>query len=210
MIYLTPGYVSKIDFVKPIGLKGKEYKAFFEKRNYQIALQKKIYLQHLEYIKRYNKLERIRDRIIFYHTISFVTFTFNDDNVSLPVTSLKNKIRYLFKKMNIEYYVLTEDYGKKSGRFHFHGFIDCEKCLCNFKYIGHRNGKVKYICDTPLGYLSIQIFKNYDYQQALEYSLKYSLKDDLKKPPMVFYSKKMPVEKKLLNFFGECNFIIEK
>lgn len=205
MLYNTPGYINKIDFIRPIGLTPIQYKNFIKRRNYIISLNKKAYFQQLEFSKRYQKLERIRDRILFYHSPSFITLTLNDRYVNINHQNLIRSIRYEFKKYNINYYILCEDYGKITNRLHFHGFIDfIDKS--GFTYKGYCRGKIRYTLQLNVGLLLVDIFD--DYMYALRYALKYSLKDDLKVPPKVIYSKSMPLLEKLKNFFEIENILL--
>lgn len=204
-MYSSPGYISKIDFIRPLGLTSIQYSIFIERRDYIISLNKKAYLQQLEFSKRYQKLDRINDRVLFYKNSSFITLTINDDYINKDFASLIRTIRYEFKKNNIEYYVLCEDYGKQTNRLHFHGFIDFNKSDA-FVYKGYKKGKVRYTLELNCGKLLVDIFR--DITCAYAYALKYSVKDDLKYCPRVIYSKTMPISEKYKNFFETDNIII--
>lgn len=205
-MFNVPGYISKIDFIRPIGLNSTQYSNFIKRRDYIISLNKKAYLQQLEYSKRYQKLERINERVLFYKNSAFITLTINDDYIQKDFSSLIRIIRYEFKKYFIEYFVLCEDYGKQSNRLHFHGFIDFNKSD-SFIYKGFKKGKVRYTLQLNCGKLLVDLFN--DITCAYSYALKYCLKDDLKICPRVVYSKSMPFVDKCKNFFEIDNIIID-
>jgi hypothetical protein len=104
---------------------------------------------------------------------AFFTITFTDDKLQIDY---KNELRKLFKRYNIKHYVLISDYGAKTGRIHFHGFIDIAYLSADlFEQTGVDKRYWNFI---PLNKFGWNTVSNYgDYTRAINYATKYMTKD---------------------------------
>jgi hypothetical protein len=104
---------------------------------------------------------------------AFITITFTDYNFTI---NYKNELRKLFKKYNINHYHLITDYGAKTQRLHFHGFIDVAYLDAN---LFEQTIKGKYFNFIPLNRFGHNVISYYgdNINRMINYATKYMLKD---------------------------------
>jgi len=146
-------------------------------KNMSVAqIQEDFIKYQLASVRRVSMKQRIKRKLFNMIYPVFITITFTDDSLT---KQFRNNLRILFKKCGIYNYLLISDFGSKTERLHYHGFIDIakqEKGLfeqTNLKNLSQWN----YIPLNRIGYNVIMKLKSSDINKTLNYITKYALKD---------------------------------
>ena len=153
------------------------------KEFFQVEIPKRI-KEIQDRTSRSNQTKRLLERVEAMKNPTFVTLTLNDEYVSKPnnviIRAFRENLQRHFGK-DIKW-VLVSDYGSKTGRLHFHGFIDVSEeeiiKLWNLKYKGHKKYYSIYAnYDYFIGGVSINKGYGDFYENAIYYCTKYIEKD---------------------------------
>jgi hypothetical protein len=144
--------------------------------------EEEILLDYQAYIKasksRTSLKQRIKKKIYLMNYPAFITITFTDHNLEI---NYKNELRKLFKKYGINNYTLLTDYGRRTGRLHFHGFIDLanldmELFTCHLSI--KKDQAKHYYSFIPLERFGLNFISFYNNMNAMvNYATKYMVKD---------------------------------